>query len=834
MAYTKTTIQQCHGMQMLNSFTIHLSNQFYKYVASTLTLLLCISFANSPLHIHQGDEAQNLSKTTAEALDRVIQLNSEIGAYGGSVSELILKGSYLQDTFYSYLLQAEEVDEYNRGMTLFDAEMKNFRSISNYISNLYNFYTGSARPSNPQCITLDFNGQETTGYLNTFKVDRPLTKQEREEYFYQEYDHYMRDFIEKPFVLDSSNVKTLESDTLYNYVLLPDGTINVALERPGEREYQVRDEKVLEAFHYPNHTILAGDPEQAVLTAGAFNILQEGDKRLFFISCKSGHFQPYYSSIDLMRPQLARLGIHPYTVISVNDVDLSRSVLKTYKSTKIPLFISTHDCQRLFGVAMNRWNSTYESIDKDVLTSLSAGDFSVIDSVLIEKLRKQRAESTYMRSAFRLFSTGHDAPEWFSEFVKHYGKLKDLIKHYPRKDLSYDKIKAQATQLVSLIDIYEREKDSYRYSPADTSSFFRFYQQICSEILELLERPSLSKAEFHDLKKLSRELCAFFLYLSEDVKLKSKGFFIYRTCSESFYQINDLMAKSDYIYAPTGDGSKRLIVPRKIANQLLRNINHLSIAPPSFPLEFDSKEINSMINTAKDLYSSSHFTNIFLQKSIKNNPDGSEFDYPKALSYLQELLRDAEIARHAVIFFDKSHQSTDLLDQYIAITKQLIQACNEKKFNSIKDEAEEFDYLSYYAPPVLQSYVQTDQVSFNQTLKAYLAPLSILGNHAIISQELAEHVAENLQAFRDIINLCRRDSLLKKVDPSKYRLPTVCFDVLEEQADLLLEGLKMPLNYVVITVEMKLAADIILSRIDCDDVLSSVLKRFCSTKVARH
>lgn len=742
-----------------------------KYICLFTSLLVVIS-----AHAKQDP--------TVETLDKIRQLNTEIEWYGGPISERILKCSYVQDSLISYLLKAENVEEYHRGMALFDPEIKGFRSMCDYISNYFNFYKGSSELSNPQTIEIEVNGQSVTGYLNTFKVDHSLTPEERETYFYQEYNHYLQDCIEVPFVLDASNIHTLEPDTLYNYALLPDGTIRIALERPGEREYHVRDEHVIEAFHYPNHTILAGAPDQVVMTAGALIIHQEGEKRLFFVSCKSGHFQPDFHSVNWMRARLGSLGINPYTAISVNDVDLSQSVLKTYTSTKVPLFICTHDCRRLFELAKGRWNEAYNSIDKQVLSRLASGDFSVIDLDLVNTLKKQRAESTYMRSAFRLFSAEHQAPSWFGDFVKHYGKLKDLIKHYSHRDLNYDRIQKQAALLLELMEIYDREAHYFELTAADSDSFFQFYNKTSENIFELLGRKSLTKEEFHDLKKMAREFCAFFLYLSEDSKLKGKGYFIYRTCADSFYQINDLMAKSDTIYAPSVDGEVHVKVPNKIANLLVRNLNHIAIAPPRFPLEFDSEEIKSLINSAKDVYLSSHFTSKYLREN-------ASLDFTEFLWRLQVLLRDAEIARSALIFFDISHQSTELYDQLIAKTKQLIAACEEGDLEYIQNEAEAFYYLCYYAPSALQDYVETDQQSFNQTLEEHL---------------LALHVKEKVQAFRDIMNLCRRDGILKKVNGHEKRLPTVCYDAMEEYADVILKG-------DIGTDEVKLAVDVILSRV---------------------
>jgi hypothetical protein len=793
-------------MDMLKSFKISLGNQFNYLVNFLFVSFLFVSFVH-------GSHPIPPSKTTEDALENVIQLNQELGHYGGSISELILKGSYIQDVLYSYLLQAEDVGEYHRGMQLIDNHMKSYNSLCIYMSNVFNFYRGTQDRAKPQCVDVYFNGQKTTGFLNTFKLDGPLTDQEREFYFYQEYNKYIQDCLAKPFILDSLSIETLEPDTLYNYVLLPDGTIRAALERPGEREYHVRDEMVVEAFNYPNHTILAGHPEQVVITAGAFIMHKEGSKRLFFVSCKSGHFQPYYSSLPCMRIQLANFGLDPYTIICINDVDLSQSVLKTYNGAKIPVFISTHDNQRLFDIAAKRWDKTYDTIDREILIALAEGDFSVINLELISTLKKQRAESTYMRSAFRLFSNEHAAPGVFNEFVKQYGKLKDLIKHFSWKELNYDKVKAHSANLIHLMNLYDKEKVSYEFDFSDTNSFYKFLTGNIAQMIELMERESLSKEEFHNLKKLSRELCALFLYLSEDAILKGRGFFIYRTAADAFFQINDLMAKSDYIYAVKVNDEVRVKVPRKIVNQLIRNINHLGIAPPSFPIELDADEMASMINNAKDVYQTSYFSSKLLRESLENDVDASTFDYEKNLAHFEWLLRDAEIARNALIFLDASHQPTENYQRLIAKTKQFIKLLKSQDFNGIVNEADEMHGLCYHAVD-LKNWVHTDQKSLSLTLESHLYYLGFIQEGALLSKEVAEEVVAKVQALRDFINLIRRNGLKKKMNVSQVQQPMICFEALEEHADVILKGLKEGHQPVLVTPAMKLSAESILSRVD--------------------
>lgn len=722
----------------------------------------------------------------------------------------------MQDACYAHLLKAKDIHEYHHGMELFDNYMGSFRSVCNYLSNAFNFYKGTSEPSTPQYVQTEFYGSHALGFLNTFKLEGPLTFEDRELYFLQEYSMYMEDFIETPFILDAATIETLESGTLYNFVLLPDGTIRVALERPGEREYHERDKVIVEAFHYPNHTILAGNPHQIVITAGAFVMHKKDEKRLFFVSCKSGHYQPSYDSLTFMCTQLSRLGINPYTVICVNDVDLSQAVLKTYKGAQIPVFISTHDSQKLYDIACTRWNKSYAQIDRKIFSALADGDFSMINAELITTFKQQRSEATYMRSAYRLFSSAHTAPEGFSKFVKRFGKLKDQMKHFAWKKLDYNEIKNQAANLLDLMDLYEKEIVSYEFIPADTESLYDFLMGNISHMYDLLERESLTKVEFHDLKKLSRELCTLFLNLREDFRPKEKGFFINNTAADAFYQINDLMAKTDTIFVSREPGNIRVKVPGKIAERFHQILSHLGIAPPHFSLKFDAEAVFKMINNAKDVYFNSYKAGEVLRKLTEISADIYPLNYPEITKIFTNLLKNAKIAKNAIYFLDARHEIPDSYLKMIAQIKIIIDLLHHKNIEGIVEEAEKTGYLLHHAPSdTLGNYVMTDQKSFDLTLKNTLSFLHPILNHGVISHDQREEILENVQAFRDLVNLIRRNGLLKKPDLKKSILPMSCFDSLEEHADVLLKGLKRGTD-VVVTDKMKLSAEIILSRVSFD------------------
>lgn len=764
--------------------------------------------------------AQELSPITHAAFQKFKKVDSELGDYGTRVSEYVLNCSYLQDIWLAYLHDAENQEEFYRGMQLFQDNSRCFQSVCRYITTVFNFYTGESEYPSPQEIETTFKGKTVLGFLNTFKVGRTLTAAERAEFFNQENVKFLQDAITFPFVLDASSIYKLEANTIYNFVLLQDGTIRASLERPGDREYQVRDEIVFEAFKYPNHTILAGDPEQVVITAGALILHQVGDKRLYFVSSKSGHFQPDYDSLSHLRAQLSEVGIKPCTVVPVPDIDMSRAVIKTYKGAQAPVLLTQADIARLFQIASDRWEKTYLEIDRELLKRLANGDESLLSRELTLFLKKQRAEATYMRSAYHLFAAEHQSPPFFGEFVKQFGKLKDATKRYGTDRFNMELVKTKASLVLDLLHEYEKERLTDEFIPADDRSFYEILNANISEMHNLLSRKNLDLEEYHQLKKLSRETGALFLYMADDREYKGKGHLISRTVADGFFQINDLMAQTDYIYDEKGpDGEKRVIVPRKIANLIIKYLSHLGIAPANFNFKIDSKEAWWMINNSKGMdgiYSSSAYMFKVFYDIENGTIDGLNIDYVEGLSDLKTMKRRAEFARNVWIFLDKSRKVPELFLNFMDATDRMIIAYEQQNFSKIKKEANSFSKLCRYAPSeMLENWKCTDQESFDQTLQLNLQGLKELQANQYLSHTHLKELKESVQAFRDFINSNRRNGLFVGEKPTEH-LPMICFDVLEERADVLLEemerSLKNSLNRVLITSEMASQANFILSR----------------------
>lgn len=764
--------------------------------------------------------AQEMSTTTQKAFQKFKKVDSELHNYGSRVSEFILNCSYLQDVWLAYLHDAIDQEEFYSGMQLFQDNSTGFQSVCKHVTTVFNFYTGESKRPSPQQIQTLFKGKVVSGFLNTFKLGRPLTEEERIEFFNQEYAKFLKDGIAFPFVLDALSIEKLEKNTLYNFALLQDGTIYASLERPGEKEYQVLHEIVLEAFKYPNHTMLAGSANQVVITAGALILHQVNDKRMFFISSKSGHFQPDYPSLNHMRTQLAEFGVKPFTVIPVPDIDMSRAVIKTYNGAQAPVLLTQEDMGRLFRMASDRWDATFRKINRIILTALSKGDESVLGRELTLLLKKQRAEATYMRSAYHLFTTTHQAPQNFGDLVKRFGKLKDAIKRYGTVKFNKERVQAKASSVLELIDKYECEMLTYEFIPADDASFHAILTENILEMRDLLAQKNLDLDEYHRLKKLSRETGALFLYVGLDKEFKGRGHLISRTVADGFFQANDLMAQTDYIHDGKGvKGEKRVIVPRKIANQINKYLSHLGIAPPHFTVKIDPKEAWWMINHCKGpdgIYSSGMQMRRHLNAFKKGGVDEQNFNYTEGLLDLKALKRDAEIAGNLWTFLDKSHQIPEFFVNFMALTDRMILAYEQQNFTWIKKEACLFFHLCYCAPAeLLENWECTDQESFDQALQECLEGLQEFKENHYITYGRLKELKNNVHSFRDFINLNRRNGLFMG-EMSSEHLPMVCFDALEERADLLLEEMEKRLincaERILVTPEMTAHSAFIVSR----------------------
>ncbi|PJD95291.1 MAG: hypothetical protein CK425_09260 [Parachlamydia sp.] len=810
----------CVSFQM-NAFTA-------AETSGSLPRFVTIETENSLIEINKPENHREESKAqvTEKFCQRFQKLNHEIRHYGTLLSEKLLTCSYFQDTWLGFLHEAENVEDYHRGMQLFENHTNSFHNICRYITTIFNFYTGDYQTPTPQLVEVNFEGENVVGFLNTFKMGRDLSAEEREDYFFQEKACYLRDALVAPFILDATTLKTLQEETIYNFVLLPDGTVHVALEEPGNKAYHVHNQVLIpEAFHYPNHTILAGSPHQAVISAGSFILYRVEEKQLFFISCKSGHFQPNYDSLIHLRTQLAKLGIHPATLISVPNVDMSQVILKRYNAVQIPLSVTSKDAKNLFQIAYSQWEEIYPKINKSLLNALALCNDEGINPENIEAIHRSCEAAKRMSAAFNLFNSAHVSPKKLRQLIKCFGKLRDGIKHNVPK-----KIQGEATKVLKIMESYEKDFKTFDLCPADDASFYGYMKNLITSMEDLLNH-SLLANDYRFLKKKSRELGVLFYCLSQDSKWKGKGYLIYHNASKAFFKINKKIAAAHGEYKvklrhkEVNLHQDACMQPlSKIIDDLKKHLKQLGLLPIHYTIDVDPQIASCMINSAKDWYLShayflfKHYddaedpllSSLFLNIAKGNIPKST---FSKELEQLKCLKRDAEVARNALIFLDVQHQAPESIHHYIKNLNHIIQGIKNNDLERVKEEANFMLNLDRFPTLALEEWQCTTAEGFIHTLNGYLSCLHQFVDASHISKEAAEVVFEKVQAIQDLMNLFRRNGLSRSGD-----LPMVCYDSLEEHAERLLKEIQDAVLHLkeeefFITPSMVFHAHFMLSRI---------------------
>lgn len=777
---------------------INYSNIFLWLFFSTT---LCFAPIQNTYSEEKGD-GNILNRSTLEAIERFSQIDDEVGYYGSTASERLIQCSRAQDALLAFLHSAESEEEYLRGMEILNQRAQSFRSFCRYVTEVVNFYSpGVPRSMFPQTIVLNYADGDKKAFLNTFKTGRKLNADEREAFFDIEFADYWRDRVFDPFILDKTSLQEIEAETLYNFALLPDGTITAALERPGIKDYHLtRDNFRVETFAYPNHTILAGSPHQELLTAGAFILFEQDGKRLFFISNKSGHFQPTYKSLDQMRRQLSQLGVDSHTIILVPDVDLAHAAIKLYDKVQIPISIDKDEAEKLFNHACDRWEEAYHNIDRNVLQKLSHGNLSVLNRKVIEQLNTCRDESTYMRSAYQLFTADHSVPPLFHHFVKHFGNLKDAIKHgVPQR------MRSEAALVLKMLEQHEDILLTRNVNYADDNSFYCFLNERKAELKFLLSQKDLLIEDYHTVKKAARELGTLFLFLAQEARWKGSGHFLCRATAAGFFQINEIMSAThdayihDVIRQDKPDRDVRAVVPEYAVTELHRYLDHFAINPPSVEIEIVPENCDSLINEAKWWYSAhaqiagslnSDEHDSFdprpkklLSEIINGHYQGLTEEHQSALYSLLKLRRFAKTARNALILLDRSHEAPPEVHHYIRSLDTVIRSIQKDNVETAREEATTlYNYLKHKTVPTsaLETWQCTDQVSFNATLRSYLSQVELLDttSETLCSSDF-EDIAEHVQAIGDLMDLFRRGGIRHQT------LPTVYYDLLAERSSRL-------------------------------------------------
>ena len=716
------------------------------------------------------------SPATEKALLQFERLDREID-YGRSVSESLLRCSFVQDAWLTYLHDAESVDDFLIGMKEINKKTKRFKENLRYAATVVNFFNpGHPRILVPQPVKIDHEWH----FHNTYKKGTQLTAGERESYFLEEWSNYQAQKVVSPFDLDKTAL--LDSGILYNFALLPDGTIRVGEENPGGREYLPGGEAVIDDFAYPNHTILAGSANQTVLSAGALILFRDAEKELLFISNKSGHFVPSYESLHLLRSQMSALGVDPNTIILVPTVDLGDVVLKTYNKAQVPLSLTSEEASQLFSHAQNRWSEALKEIDLNLIEELSKGNLAALTPENTRQLIEIREEATYMRNAYYLYTYNHTAPPLFHKFVKRFGRLKDGIKH------NIPEVVQKNAQWIHLF-LTENEDYFYYILPiiGTEDDLYDYLTDQVNMMKTLLTKEELSVDEFHTVKKTAREFASLFLDLSDEMKGAGRNYFLYRAAARLLFRVNIQMAAIHDVAVGrimNGENEEEILlsVPPMLQERLETFLAQLGIAPPTIDIQLQEETVSKLIKRAKKWYEA--HAEISGEEPLY--PEVREYlqdlseKNPQAIVILNELQQKSEIAKHALIFLTRSHKAPDVLIRYTEILNHILTSPE-----TATDEAALFlNFMESQDPPTwaLEKYHCTDQEGFEKELWNTVSNFKEI-NAPLISSENARKVKRSLQSVIHLI------TLYLHIGQKYHTQPTVAYEELLRDCEWIMEEL---------------------------------------------
>ena len=471
-----------------------------RYLLFALTVALALT-SSMPTYGSQESTEQRLTTLLAD-----------IEQHNGETAELTVKLSKFQDTLLAHMESQPDPSTYIAEVEVLEPLIEKFYRYSDFVATRA-LAEGGASLIEPQVVYVDDEyGYGRLTYLNTFKTGHHLSSDEREYYFSEEYDWYVRDAAIFPFELTPETLEGLTEDTLYIFVMFPDGEIRISLDRADE-EYHVRAARnENEQFIYPNHTILAGDPHQGVISAGALLFYEHEGKRLYFISNQSGHFRPTPWSLNSVHRRLRELQTQPDPIVQLSDTDFGQLAVRNFPRIRVPVEMTESLAERLFMRIHDRWMTHHTSQDWEaILGTIAEVGASGLDQEVIDALAEYRAASVIHRSAFHLFDVAHSAPDQFHQYVKLLGKLKDAILH---DELAHQR--AYARQVLQLIHESDIEFLSTDFRPTCDDEFHKLLRRRCTSIKNLSSHDELSIRDFHRIKKELRDLGILFSALADE------------------------------------------------------------------------------------------------------------------------------------------------------------------------------------------------------------------------------------------------------------------------------------------------------------------------------
>lgn len=159
---------------------------------------------------------------------------------------------------------------------------------------------------------IELNGLTTYIYYNIFSQRTILTDEERAHLYEEELSRHKNVKLLPKQSLNKSTLKDLLSGQTYNFVLTLKNEAFISY----NQRYRLKNNSEKKIVNSPNHTLLAGNAP--VLSAGVLNFYKIGKKKLYIISCSSGHFHPLPDSLVHMKNYLMNHGVPEEAIICLS------------------------------------------------------------------------------------------------------------------------------------------------------------------------------------------------------------------------------------------------------------------------------------------------------------------------------------------------------------------------------------------------------------------------------------------------------------------------------------------------------------------------------------
>ncbi len=453
----------------------------------------------------------------AEIEGQLLDLSVRLEEIQPSTADYLMDLAHYQDLLVRVLRESKDPAEY----------VENMQRLSPVIDRYVRYSVHAYSLLFPNVLPQMDSDQH---YLNTFKTERKLTAEERAAYYDMEVGTYLQDKQSEPFAFDA---EVLVPETLYNFVLFPDGRVLMAYEKPHGQPYQVREDAGRErAFAYPNHTVLSEAPDQGVVTAGALVTYECKGSRLYFLSNKSGHFLPSVVSLVAMRHYMEEQGIDPATVVLVTDLSFARLAFPQI-TAPMNLAISQAEAEQMADIAFEEWHTDEEVLAFDdflrqVVKEKPVGPKSV------DYLHNHRRSALVARSVFRMLDQAHATPMLLSEYAERIGKMKDRL-----EAMDYAGAAKQARKLRNLHAVVDPVLLRKQFAAASKESTSEAVALLIQDIRNSVGDRALPPHGYHQIKKDVRDLAHLF-WLKAEI---GRDFHLNREIARRLQNINHEMGE---------------------------------------------------------------------------------------------------------------------------------------------------------------------------------------------------------------------------------------------------------------------------------------------------